>query len=134
SAWTPADLGMLALDQPVATLRDGPSRTRAAARAGDHDVVVFSVGGAAPCHVTTSGTPQELRGIDLDGDGVDELAVFSEQDEKRTLQLFHATDCTPEAVFAPELVDCVDVVNASASLVAICRDPDSSPLGMTDPA
>jgi hypothetical protein len=133
--WAPANLGMLALDQPVGALRDGPMGTRAAARgAGDHDVVVFSVGGAAPCHVTASGTLQELRGIDLDGDGVDELAVFSEQDENRTLQLFHATDCTSESVFAPELADCIDVVNAGSSLVAICRDPDSSPLGMTDPA
>ena len=79
NSWAPpVSIGMT-FRQPVAALRAGTGPTRAAARGvGDRDVVVFSVRGAfTMCQTTASGVPVELRGIDLDGDGVDEVAVFS---------------------------------------------------------
>jgi hypothetical protein len=101
----PINLGMQ-LDQPVGALRAGTSQARAAARGtGPDDVVVFSLRGAVTtCQVTASGTPRELRGIDIDGDGVDELAVFSDDSAgKRTLQLFRATGCPLVPVLVDEL-------------------------------
>jgi hypothetical protein len=132
----PVDLGM-ELDQPVVALRDGPASARAAARGDGNTVVVFSVRGAVTtCQVTAAGTPLELRGIDIDGDGIDELAVFSSDgDGTRTLQLFRTTRCPLEPLAIAALTGCVDVVNAGRGLIAICRDPGAgaSPV-MNDPA
>lgn len=118
----PLDVNM-ALNQPVGALRDGPSRTRGAARGTGNQVVVFSMRGAfSMCQVTASGTPRELRGIDIDGDGVDELAVFSDDASgNRSLQLFRTTGCPLESLLVNELDGCVDVANAGNRLVAICR-------------
>jgi FG-GAP repeat protein len=137
NSWAPpVDLGRQ-LDQPVAALRGGPAPTRAAARGdGDH-VVVFSMRGAVTtCEVTAAGTPIELRGIDIDSDGIDELAVFSiDGDGKRTLQLFRTTGCPLAPVAIDALTGCVDAVNTGKGLVAICRDPGASPSPvMNDPA
>jgi hypothetical protein len=137
NSWAPpVDLGMQ-LDQPVAALRGGPGPTRAAARGDGNDVVVFSLRGAvAACRATAAGTPIELRGIDVDGDGVDELAVsFSDDDGQRTLQLFRTTGCPLEPVAIDALAGCVDAVDTGSGLIAICRDPDASasPV-MNDPA
>ena len=128
NAWAlPINLGMQ-LRQPVGALHDGPVRSRAAARGpGDRDVVVFSVRGAfTMCQVTAAGTPRELRGIDIDGDGIDELAVLSDTDDaagnrNRTLQLFRATGCPLEPLLVDALAGCVDVANAGDRLIAICR-------------
>jgi hypothetical protein len=98
---------------------------------------VFSLRGAVTtCQVTASGTPRELRGIDIDGDGVDELAVFSDDGAgKRALQLFRATGCPLVPVLVDELAACVDVVSAGGSLVAICRGSGAiTPAGTADPA
>jgi hypothetical protein len=122
----PLDIGMQ-LHQPVGALRDGPSRTLGAARgAGDHDVVVFSMRNAfTMCQVTASGTPSELRGIDIDGDGVDELAVLSEDTaDNHTLQLFRSTGCPLTPLLVDALAGCVDVANAGERLIAICRMGD----------
>ncbi|HEX3481025.1 MAG TPA: VCBS repeat-containing protein [Kofleriaceae bacterium] len=137
NSWAPAvDLGMQ-LDQPVAALRGGPGPTRAAARGDGNTVVVFGLRGAlTTCQVTAAGTPIELRGIDIDGDGIDELAVFfTDGSGQRTLQLFRTTGCPLEPLAIDALTSCVDVVNAGKGLVAICRAPTtgSSP-AMTDPA
>lgn len=137
NSWAPpVDLGRQ-LDQPVAALRGGPGPTRAAARGDGNSVVVFSLRGAVTtCQVTAAGTPLELRGIDIDGDGVDELAVFfTDDDKQRTLQLFRATGCPLEPLAIDALAGCVDVVNAGKGLIAICRasSTSSSPV-MTDPA
>jgi len=122
----PLDIGMQ-LHQPVGALRDGPSRTLGAARgAGDHDVVVFSIRNAfTMCQVTASGTPIELRGIDIDGDGVDEVAVLSEgATDNRTLQLFRSAGCPLTPLLVDALAGCVDVANAGERLIAICRIDD----------
>jgi hypothetical protein len=119
----PIDLGMQ-LNQPVGALRDGPSRTLGAARGtGDHDLVVFSVRGAfTKCQVTGSSVPRELRGVDIDGDGIDELAVLSDDGAgDRGLQLFRAEGCPLAPLLAEVLAGCVDVANAGDRLVAICR-------------
>jgi hypothetical protein len=125
----PIDLGMQ-LGQPVGALRDGPARTLGAARgAGERDVVVFSARSAVTtCQVTASGTPRELRGIDIDGDGVDELAVLSDVGAGpstgpgiRTLQLFRTAGCPLAPLLVDALAGCVDVANAGGHLVAICR-------------
>jgi hypothetical protein len=132
----PVDLG-LQLDQPVVALRGGPAATRAAARGDGNRVVVFSVRGAVTtCEVTAAGTPIELRGIDIDGDGIDELAVsFSAGDGQRTLQLFRTTGCPLEPLAIDALTGCVDVANAGKGLVAICRGPGASASAMmNDPA
>ena len=137
NSWAPpVDLGMQ-LDQPVAALRGGPAPTRAAARGDGNRVVVFALhGGVTTCQVTAAATPVELRGIDIDGDGIDELAVFFlDGDGQRTLQLFRTTGCPLEPLAIDALTGCVDVVNAGKGLVAICRapGPSSSPM-MNDPA
>ncbi len=122
----PLDIGMQ-LHQPVGALHDGPSRTLGAARGvGDHDVVVFSMRNAfTMCQVTASGTPSELRGIDIDGDGVDELAVLSEDtDDNRSLELFRSTGCPLTPLLVDALAGCVDVANAGERLIAICRVGD----------
>jgi hypothetical protein len=136
----PVNLG-IQLDQPVGALRAGASQARAAARGTGADagnVVVFSMRGAVTtCTVTPSGAPHELRGIDIDGDGGDELAVFSDDSKgRRTLQLFRAAGCPLEPVLVDELASCVDVVSAGQSLVAICREPDAdtNASGVVDPA
>jgi hypothetical protein len=125
----PIDLGV-ELGQPVGALRDGPMRTLGAARGtGEHDVVVFSVRGAfTMCQVTgpaDSGVPRELRGIDIDGDGVDELAVLSDDGKgNRGLQLYRTAGCPLARLLERELAGCVDVANAGDRLVAICRIGD----------
>jgi len=122
----PLDIGMQ-LRQPVAALRGGPSKTLGAARGtGDHDVVVFSMRNAfTMCQVTASGTPSELRGIDIDGDNVDELAVISEDtDDNRSLELFRATGCPLTPLLVDALAGCIDVANAGERLIAICRVGD----------
>ncbi len=134
NSWAPpVDLGM-ELDQPVAALRGGPGPTRAAARGDGNNVVVFSVRGAVTtCQVGAAGTPTELRGIDIDGDGVDELAVFfNDSDGVRTLQLFRTTGCPLQPLAIDALTRCVDVANAGEGLVAICRAPDTSASSMMD--
>jgi len=127
------------LSQPVGALRDGAHTLGAARGAGDREVVVFSMRGMfSMCSVTAAGTPRELRGIDIDGDGVDELAVLSEDSQgNHTLELFRATGCPLVPLLTKELAGCVDVANAGDRLVAICRVPDTSVapgMTMTDPA
>ena len=124
----PLGIGMQ-LNQPVGALRNGAHSRGAARGAGDRDVVVFSMRGAfTMCQVTASGEPRELRGIDIDGDGVDELAVLSDDSNgRRTLQLFRATGCPLEPLLVDALAGCVDVANAGERLVAICRIDDTPP-------
>jgi len=137
--WAPPLTIGMQLHQPVGALRNGAQSRGAARGVGDHDVVVFSMRGAfTMCQVTASGTPRELRGIDIDGDGVDELAVLSDDDDgNRTLELFRATGCPLAPLLVDELAGCVDVANAGKRLIAICREPAplvaSGPPDPTDP-
>lgn len=135
-SWAPPIMLDLQLDQPVAALRGGASPTRAAARGAGDNVVVFSMRGAVTtCQVTAAGTPVDLRGIDIDGDGIDELAVFfNDRSGKRTLQLFRTTGCPLAPLLVDALAGCVDVVNTGKGLVAICRDAEASSPTMDDPA
>lgn len=119
------------LRAPIANLRDGPGRALAASRgAGERDVVVFSVRGAfTSCAGTAAGEPVELRGIDIDGDGIDEVAVlFEDASGQRSLQMFRSAGCPLEPVLADVLEGCVDVANAGGHLVAICRPPAGAPM------
>lgn len=134
------------LASPVAALRDGPRLARGVARVVEPDrddqLAVFSVeGGTMPpggrntirqqCTARTAGLHiRELRALDLDGDGVDEVAAVTEgrpamppqpaQDGPgtRSLEIFGA-DCRP--LVNPALAGCVDVARAGSGLVALCR-------------
>ncbi|HEX4417093.1 MAG TPA: VCBS repeat-containing protein [Kofleriaceae bacterium] len=129
NAWAPpATLGPQ-LRPPVGALRDGTGHARGAARgAGDHDLVVFGVRGAISiCPGTAAGAPRELRGIDLDGDGTDELAVLADGDDgAATLQLFRAASCPLVEVGSAALAGCIDVAAAGSLLVALCRIGDDT--------
>jgi hypothetical protein len=88
------------------------------------------------CKIAAAGEPLELRGIDidLDDDGVDEVAVLYESSGLRSLQMFRAIgspDCTLEPVLAEALDGCVDVARSGDRLIAICRIPGSVGPGAT---
>jgi hypothetical protein len=118
------------LAPPIGTLRDGPGRARAVARdtgAGEAGIAVFSVrGGFTSCSAAAAGTPVELRGVDLDGDGVDEVAVqyTAASTGRRSLQVFRVGG-SPACALSPALADaldgCVDVANVGERLIAVCR-------------
>ena len=122
----PLNIGMQ-LHQPVGALRNGAQSRGAARGVGDHDVVVFSMQGAfTMCQATASGAPRELRGIDIDDDHVDELAVLSDDSSgNRTLELFRSAGCPLAPLAVDALAGCVDVANAGNRLIAICRTDDT---------
>ncbi|HSK03956.1 MAG TPA: VCBS repeat-containing protein [Kofleriaceae bacterium] len=140
--WSSPSMPGPELQHPVAALRDGPRPSRGAALevASGNKLVVFSVrGGNAmgvvnviepACEVRTTGMfLGELRGIDVDGDGVDEVAAVSDNGgpDSRRLQIFGA-GCQER--LADELAGCVDVARTGRGLVALCRlgpDPTGDP-------
>ena len=132
NAWAPPVPVGMTFRQPVAALRAGPVLTRAVARpsgagTSENDLVVFSVRGMfAMCRTTAAAEPIELRGIDIDGDNIDEVAAFSGGNgAPRAMQMFGAS-CPLAPVLADELAGCIDVANTGDRLVALCR---STPMG-----
>jgi hypothetical protein len=134
--WTGPSTPGPKLQNPVTSLRNGPDPARGGALEVDSDnkLVVFSVrvvNGTnviqRECDARTSGMHLgELRGVDVDGDGVDEVAAVSDNGgpDSRRLQIFGAS-C--QEMLAEELTGCVDVVHAGRGLVALCRlGPDLS--------
>ncbi len=131
AAWTMPSAPGPKLQNPVAALRDGPMRpARGVALEVDsgNRLVVFSVRQAngmnviqQECNATASGMSlRELRSVDVDGDGVDEVAAISDDGgpDTRRLQIFRA-DC--QEALAEVLAGCVDVARTGRGLVALCR-------------
>jgi len=125
NSWAPQVPVATSFTPPVAALRAGAGLTRAAASDGTNGgrgFTVFSVRGMfAMCQQAAADVPVGLRGIDIDGDGIDEVAVFTgSMGAPRKMQVFDA-----RCPLAPLLVDaldgCVDVANTGGRLVALCR-------------
>jgi hypothetical protein len=129
----------MSIGPPLASLRDR-GMVRGAARGMGNSVVVFSLRGMAitTCpEATTDGPPLTMRGVDIDDDGVDELAVqydLSSQGRQGTqVQLFDVVDsegspgCKLVSILDDVLEDCVDLANAGTALVAICRGSSGAP-------
>jgi hypothetical protein len=121
------------LAPPIGTLREDAGRARAVARGAGNQIVVFSIRGMfTSCTAEAAGPPVEVRGIDIEHDGVDEVAVLFADGGPRSLQMFRVTgspNCTLEPVLADVLEGCVDVADAGAGLVAICRRPEDGDTG-----
>jgi hypothetical protein len=97
-------------------------------------ISVFSVRGSfTHCDTDAAGEPVELRGVDLDGDEIDEVAVLytSANTNQRSLQVFRVSAPMAPCAFQPVLADvlegCVDVANVGGRLVAICRAAAAGP-------
>jgi hypothetical protein len=125
NAWAPPVQINMTFQQPVAALRGGPALTRAAARGtggSGRELVVFSVRGQfLMCTGSASSAPEELRGVDLENDGTDELVVFTGgMGAPRKMELFSGT-CPLRPLLAEELAGCVDIANTGDRLVALCQ-------------
>ncbi len=134
------DLGMNRWSEPISTgaplrgpvtalrVPGAPSRGAAVDSTTQH-VVVFSVGSQGlqeRCRIAPQMMPvRELRGVDADFDGTEDLAVLYEQGPARRLRLFSAEDCAP--MLADVLPNCADVANVGDRLVALCRDDPAMP-------
>jgi hypothetical protein len=89
---------------------------------------VFSVVGATQtrmiqeeCQAAAAGMAVvRLRGIDVDRDGIEEVAVESDNGDpsSRKLEIF---DARCQRVVMPELIGCVDVADIGGDLLALCR-------------
>ncbi|HWO19484.1 MAG TPA: hypothetical protein VNO30_11940 [Kofleriaceae bacterium] len=122
--WSQPVATSLALHNPMTALR-GPAPVRGVASLDGRSLVVFSVVGGAPREVCTAQAAQvslrELRGVDVDGDDIDEVVVVSDAGDPstRTVQILRAADCQP--VPGDPFVGCTDVANVGSSVVAVCR-------------
>lgn len=142
-SWTGPSAPGPKLQNPVATLRNRADPARGVALEVDsgNQLVVFSVrvvNGTnviqRECSVRTSGMRLgELRAIDLEGNGVDEVVAVSDNGgpDTRRVQIFDAS-CQP--MREAQLAGCVDVAQTGRGLVALCRlgldpsgDPDRGP-------
>ena len=87
------------------------------------NLVTFSGRSPTPaCTSTTvSAAPREMRGADLDRDGVDELVVYTGEGRARAVQVFDASKCPATRLAETALADCVDVANVGTKLFALCR-------------
>ena len=124
--WAPPVPFGIALRPPVGALRDGTGHARAVAVGpGPRDVMIFGVRGSITmCPLTVGATPRELRAIDLDHDGVDELAVLANDDQGAPVLAIYTSTCPAKQIGADALDGCTDIVNAGRALVAICNIDD----------
>lgn len=111
---------------PLTLLRAEAGDARGAATANMRDVMLFSVRGATltSCKATPAARPAEVYGIDLDNDGIDHLAVVSQDLSPgaagpRMLEVFDA-QCNPVPGIAEAIAGCTEIVNVSGRLLALC--------------
>jgi hypothetical protein len=119
---------------PLAALHDGQGGARVVSGGPNNQVTVFSVRDRVftMCKsASAAGMPVvDVRGIDIDGDGLDEV-VAQYQGAGRFVQVFRVTGSPPSCSLEPVLADvldgCADLANVGGRLVAICRPGAGNP-------
>lgn len=138
--WT-GDLPIPAgLGPPVAALRDREGGVRGAMHGPNNngsELVVVSARGMAItlCRIATAGAVGGMHPVDIDNDGVDEVAV-QYGPGGRLVQVFRVTGgptCALEQVLADQLENCIDLASAGGRLVALCRASNTAPADLVVP-
>lgn len=125
--WAPELALMAEVRPPLGSLR-GATESLAVGVTGDEatpNFVTFNARSPMPaCTSTRMAAPRELRGVDVDGDDIDELAVYTGEGPTRTVELYNARTCPFSRLAQLPLERCVDVARVGPRVFALCRAGD----------
>jgi hypothetical protein len=93
------------------------------------NLVTFSARSPMPVCAATSlaAAPRELRGVDLDGDQIDELVVLTGELANRSISIFDTGSCPAMQIAKMPLDNCVDIASIDARTITACRTGPMQP-------